>query len=153
MSWYYYSGRKPTPIPVGDGSGEVRSVKPHTKVEIQPSSENDVQIRTLSKMGVLRICGAPKTPQGNATVDGGPADVPPPKSGPGEPFKFSEFLTKEGDKRIGRPDPSESVAPVDRQTPDGDGEGSGKLEADAAADVQGEEGPKRRTRRRRKSSS
>lgn len=162
MPWYYYSGAKPTAIPVG--GGEVRSVRPHTKVEIHPSSANDVQIRTLSKMGVLKRCGKPPREQASTVVEG---SVPPPeKSGKGEPFKFHEFLVKEGQTRKGRPDPEESVAPVDRGEPKDEkkstaaapaGSDEGEKVADADdGDVQESEGSgsrsKRRTRRRRSTS-
>lgn len=154
MPWYYYSGQKPVPIPVGDG--EVRSVRPHTKVEIIPSSANDQQIRTLSKLGVLRRCGKPPEPQvTEGPVKGGVTD--PPKSGPGEPFTFNEFLTKEGDTRKGHPSPQESVAPADRPPEEG-GVDVEKV-ADAAdggvqegEDAEGDSRPKRKTRRRRSTS-
>lgn len=165
MSWYYYSGQKPVAIPVGDG--EVRSVRPHSKVEITPSSANDVQIRTLSKLGTLRRCGAPQKPQAVTKVEKGTA--PPPKSGPGEALKFHEFLVDEGKTRKGRPTPDETVAPVDRKSGDGEeksassdsapAEGEGGKVADAdAGDVQEGEEPKsgsrskRKTRRRRSTS-
>jgi len=113
MPWYYYSGAKPVAIPVGDG--EVVSVRPHTKVEIQPSSANDVQIRTLSKMGTLRACGRPPEAPERAKVDG--KVPPPPGSVPGEPFRFHEFLIKEGSTRRSAPMPFEKIAPVDRAGP------------------------------------
>ena len=156
MPWYYYSGQKPVAIPVGDG--EVRSVRPHTKVEIHPSSANDVQIRTLSRMGVLRQCGKPQNAPVVGSVEDG--DTSPPKSGQGEPFKFHEFLTKEGGTRKGRPSPEESIAPVDR--PESKKEEAGadaeKVADDADGGVQEggdtEDGsqPKKRTRRRRSTS-
>ena len=168
MPWYYYSGAKPTPIPVGDGGGEVRSVRPHTKVEIFPSSENDKQIRNLSKMGVLRRCGKPKDAQDHVPVQGGV--VPLAKSESGEPFRFSEFLTKEGATQIGRPSAAESVAPADRASPKKTDQPVPEKEPEVTAEAQEvaddkdgdvqvvgdtEEGspPKRRSKRRGKSNS
>ena len=145
MPWYYYSGSKPVPIAVGDGSGEVRSMQPHQKVEIFPSSDNDAVIRTQTKLGHLKLCGAPKDPQVQAQVEGGPGDLPPPKSGSGEPLKFNEFLVKEGDKRVGRPDVAESVAPVDRQQ--GDVDSGPKVDAAPEGDVQGKSTSRKRRRR------
>ena len=124
MPWYYYSGQKPVAIPVGDG--EVVSVRPHSKVEIKPSSANDVQIRSLSKMGTLRTCGRPPQAPELKKVEEGV--VEPPKSAPGEPFKFNEFLVKEGETRVGRPSSEEVVAPADR---------FGGGEAEKVADVDG----------------
>ena len=55
MAWYYYSGRKPRPIPVRKGLSV--SVAPHDKVEIFDMS---IEARSMIRQGVLRRCAAPK---------------------------------------------------------------------------------------------
>lgn len=78
MPWFYYSGQTPTPIAVGDG--EVKSVPPHSKVEIDQNSANDAKIRNLMARKLLKRCGPPPTPtQPKVKVEAGPPKTPDPE--------------------------------------------------------------------------
>lgn len=128
MAWFYYSGEKPTPIPVGDG--EVKSVPPHTKVEIAGNHLNDKKVQVLTRLKQLKRCGAPAQPtQIKTKVESGPSGKPDPSD------RFAASIVREG--RATKPAKA------------------AKVEAAATDDVKGgsEAKPKTKPSRRRRSSS
>ena len=58
MPWFYYSGKRPVPISIGNG--EVVAVRPHTHIEIDGKSINTPEIARLKSLRHLRLTGTPK---------------------------------------------------------------------------------------------
>lgn len=90
--WYYYSGNKVVPIPIGNG--EVEAVRPHSYVCIDGSFP---AVARLIKQKKLRLVGKPKHLQ---KVERAPIEE---NKGPQEPVtKFAKAVVDTGSaKRVG----------------------------------------------------
>lgn len=95
MTWYYYSGPKVEPIPVGNG--EVKAIPPFTHFEVHGDSGNATKLGILRARGFLRVCGMPASARGSQPASVKVESVPIPSR---VDDRFSESIVSEGPVKV-----------------------------------------------------